>query len=421
VIALAFLVAGAVVAAAATRALEPVLAHPVLARENYRGAALPTSAGLCLVLAVVVVEGVRSTIDPTLTADRVLVLLAVLAFGLLGLVDDILGDAGDRGLRGHLRAAARGRVTTGFLKLAGGALVALVIAAAASGGSVARTIVDGALIALAANLGNLFDRAPGRTIKWGIVAYVPLAIVAGADGTAVAVVAGASLGLLVGDLRERFMLGDAGANAIGAALGVQAVLVLGPGARVVTAVVLLALNLASELISFSRVIAAVPPLRAFDRLGRLAMAVAVIVAVVVSGAPQAGAQDDERGRVLVVSLPGLTWSEVETLQPPALLEFLTEASVADLAPRSVRHSSRPGDAYLTISGGSRAIGDPLVDGEVLPPDADYAGEPAGGVFERRTGDAAGDSAAVALPWPSPASVRWGWRSPTAPAGWPAVM
>ena len=170
-----------------------------------------------------------------------------------------------------MKAALSLRLTTGFVKLAGGAAIGLAIAAAAHEGGVARTVVDGALIALAANIANLFDRAPGRTIKWALLAYVPLALTAGtgAPGTALAPVAGAAAALLPGDVRERFMLGDTGANALGAGLGTAAVLELGGGAKTTVAVVLLALTLLSEVVSFSRVIAAVPPLRLLDRLGRL--------------------------------------------------------------------------------------------------------------------------------------------------------
>lgn len=271
-IAAALFVAGALTSIVSVRALAGLLSHPLLLRENFRGRALPTAAGLCLVLTVIAIEAVRSVIDPSTTAPRILILTAVVAFGFLGLVDDLLGDAGDRGIRGHVSAAFRGRVTTGFVKLAGGAAVALAIAASAGDGSVVRTIVDGALIGLAANLGNLFDRAPGRMAKWALLVYVPIAAVAGAGevGSAIAPVAGATIGLLPGDLRERYMLGDIGANAVGAALGVAAVLSLDSGAKTLIAAVLLGLNLTSELASFSRIIDAVPPLRAFDRAGRLA-------------------------------------------------------------------------------------------------------------------------------------------------------
>ena len=116
-----------------------------------------------------------------------------------------------------------------------------------------------------------FDRAPGRTIKVALVAWVPLALVAGngSVGVALAPAMGAALGLFPEDLGERLMLGDAGANALGAVLGVGAVLAFGSGVRLVLAVLLAALNVAAEVTSFSRIIDRSPPLRRLDRLGRL--------------------------------------------------------------------------------------------------------------------------------------------------------
>jgi hypothetical protein len=402
VTALVLFVAGVVAGWAAVKVLRDVLAHPVLARENYRGTALPTAAGLCLVVAALAVIAVHVAADPDGAGPRALVVAAVVGFGLLGLLDDVLGDAGDRGLRGHVKAALQGRITTGFLKLAGGAALGVVHAAGAGRRSVAGTIADGALIALAANLGNLFDRAPGRTIKWSVLAYVPLALVIGADpsGEALAPVMGAAVGLLPGDLRERYMLGDAGANVLGGALGVGAVLALDSASRTVLLVVLACLNLLSERVSFSRIIGAVPPLRAFDRLGRVALVLALAASIVALQPRAAGADaaPDER-RLLVVSLPGLTWAEVQYTDMPNLRAFVEGAAIADMAPRSVRHSSRAGDAYLTIGAGARSLGVADLDGQQLAPDADYAGEPAGDVFERRTGVPA-EGSAVALSWPA---------------------
>jgi len=193
-----------------------ILASPALERTNYRGNRLATAGGLFIILTVLVIDAGRSVLgaigvgsESGLTQARLAVLFAVFGFGFLGLVDDLAAVGEDRGFKGHLRALREGRVTTGLLKLLGGAAVAIVIVATPGFKSGRTLIVDAALIALAANLGNLLDRAPGRTIKFGLVAYVPIAIAIGTApiGIAVAPVRGASLGLLPDDLRERLMLG----------------------------------------------------------------------------------------------------------------------------------------------------------------------------------------------------------------------
>ncbi len=251
---------------------------PALERLNYRGRRLVTAGGLYLVMAVLIIEAGRSALGgfeigdpPGLNPARPLVLFAAFGFGLLGFMDDILGSE-DRGFRGHLRALSRGRLTTGMLKLIGGAAIALVLASAPGFVTGKRLLSDALLIALAANLGNLLDRAPGRVIKCSLVAYIPIAIVAGAGavGIAVAPLMGATLGLLPDDLHERLMLGDTGANILGGVLGLVVVLECDRTTRNIVLVVLILLNVVSELVSFSAVIEKVPPLRWFDRLGRAA-------------------------------------------------------------------------------------------------------------------------------------------------------
>ena len=253
-----------------------ILASPALERTNYRGRRLATAGGLFIILTVLTIDAGRSVLgaigvgsESGLTQARLAVLFAVFGFGFLGLVDDVAAVGDDRGFKGHLRALSEGRVTTGLLKLLAGAAVAVVIVATPGFKSGRTLIVDAALIALAANLGNLLDRAPGRTIKFGLVAYVPIALAVGTApiGIAAAPVMGAALGLLPDDLRERLMLGDTGANVIGAVLGLAVVLGSRESVRLVVMLALLATNVAAELVSFSRVIDAAPPLRWFDRWG----------------------------------------------------------------------------------------------------------------------------------------------------------
>jgi UDP-N-acetylmuramyl pentapeptide phosphotransferase/UDP-N-acetylglucosamine-1-phosphate transferase len=256
-----------------------LLGAPALQRHNLRNRALPTAAGLLVVLAVLVVESGRATLgafgvgdEPGRNLARPLVLFACLGFGLLGLIDDLLGTThGDSGFRGHLRALAAGRVTTGSLKIFGGAAVALVLAANVPFVSGRRLLTDAVLIALAANLANLLDRAPGRAIKVGLLAWVPIALVARGDavGIAIAPVVGAFCGLLGDDLREHLMLGDTGANVLGAVLGLAVVLDVGRGPRNFVLIGLILLTVAAEMVSFSAVIERVPILRRLDQLGRL--------------------------------------------------------------------------------------------------------------------------------------------------------
>jgi UDP-N-acetylmuramyl pentapeptide phosphotransferase/UDP-N-acetylglucosamine-1-phosphate transferase len=277
-IVLGALVAGALVAAAAWPAMRPTFLVDVFRRRNYRDLELPTGAGIVVPIAVLVVEAATTIgdalgldVDADTIAGRRLALLAAVGFSLLGLLDDLAGVGESAGFRGHLRAVLRGRLTTGAVKLFGGAALAVVVVAAGTEGrSLGRLVADAALVALAANLANLLDRAPGRVTKSTAAAFAVLLIATGfgPELAGPALVVGAGIGLLVPDLRERCMLGDAGANPLGAAVGVGVVLACSPEIRVGVLAVVAVLNVASELVSFSKVIDRTPLLRSLDRAGR---------------------------------------------------------------------------------------------------------------------------------------------------------
>ncbi len=256
--------------------LRDTFAAPLFQRTNVRGVDVPVGVGVLLPVVLVaaaalLVLGERMEwVELDDGALRTAVAAAT-GFGLLGLLDDLAGDATSKGFSGHLRALGRRRLTTGAVKLFGGGAVAVLVASAGSDERPGRLLADAALIALAANLANLFDRAPGRVAKVALLASIPVAIAAGADQRLVgpAVVVGATVAFLGPDLRERLMLGDTGANVLGATLGLAVVLTTAATTRTIVLVVLLVLNLVSERVSFSRVIDRTPPLRALDRLGRL--------------------------------------------------------------------------------------------------------------------------------------------------------
>lgn len=246
-------------------------------RQNYQGISLPTCAGIVLALTLLLVEAARSVVasigigdDPGLTSLRAAAFVVVLAFTMLGLLDDLVGTTGARGFNGHFQALARGELTSGMIKLLGGGAAALVGASLIGDPGFVTLVVDALIIALAANLFNLLDVRPGRTTKTGIGLFGILVLFSGfsADLVPTAVVIGAAAALLLDDLHERLMLGDTGANALGAALGLGIATQVEGTSQILTLLVLVGLNALSEFVSFSKLIDTVPPLRILDQLGR---------------------------------------------------------------------------------------------------------------------------------------------------------
>ncbi|MEO6205169.1 MAG: hypothetical protein ABIO67_07300 [Mycobacteriales bacterium] len=225
----------------------------VWTRLNHRGDPVSLASGPALAIA-----GAAALRLPLPAA-----MVAGLGAGLVGAYDDAADAAGGlhaKGLRGHLAALRSGRVTSGAVKVVG---------LAAVGGATARllgrrTPVDlmlgTALIAGSANLLNLLDLRPGRALKVGVVA----ALAQGQPGLVAATGA-----LLPDDLAERTMLGDTGANALGALLGAAALHRHSRRTAWWGLVGIVGLTGLSEVTSYTRIIEASPPLRWADQLGRL--------------------------------------------------------------------------------------------------------------------------------------------------------
>jgi len=194
--------------------------------------------------------------------------VVAVAAGALGALDDLSGGGSDKGLKGHLGALARGEVTTGAVKIVGLGVTGLVGAALSDASRPSRpglltTLVGGAVVAGAANAVNLFDLRPGRALKVTVATGLPLV-----GGVPAAVAVGSSLGVVRDDLRATAMLGDTGANAAGALVGLALVERTGLVGRCVALAGLAGLTLASERVSFTRVIEAHPALRRLDEWGR---------------------------------------------------------------------------------------------------------------------------------------------------------
>ena len=93
----------------------------------------------------------------------------------------------------------------------------------------------------------------------------------------------------------------------------------------------------------------------------------------------------EVDRLLVMSLPGLSWDDVDEDATPNLRGLARRAAVGNLATRLGRRSATPESAYLTMGAGTRAVAPEDGAGVVLEDDELYHGQPAASVLRRRLG------------------------------------
>jgi UDP-GlcNAc:undecaprenyl-phosphate/decaprenyl-phosphate GlcNAc-1-phosphate transferase len=235
---------------------------------NHRGREVPAVLGVGFVMGASAGWAIAALWGPGGGAVDLPVIGGMGLVAAAGLLDDVATHHA-RGFRGHLGSLARGRPTTGILKLLVGVAVGIGLAVLAGGGAV-RVVASAVLIVVSVNVWNALDVIPGRALKFGAVALA--AVVAIGLGRPVASLGaaglGAALGVLPLDLSERGMLGDTGSNPLGLLTGLALALVLPTWGVIVAAAAGVAFQVVAETVTISRVIDAVPPLRWFDRTGR---------------------------------------------------------------------------------------------------------------------------------------------------------
>ena len=235
-------------------------------RSNHAGAPVTLLEGPIAAAAALSGVLLRAALTPQRSRRQTAAqLVAITGAAAVGAYDDLVGSTQARGFRGHLRALRRGEITSGMIKIAGigtAGLAAALIDRPQAPGPVARgldVMINTGLTAGTANLINLFDLRPGRAGK--------VIIAAGVLTHGAAPVVGSAVGVLPDDLAGRSMLGDCGANALGAGLGVAAGR-LPRTMRLVLLAGVAGLTLASEKVSFTQVIEHNRLLSALDQWGR---------------------------------------------------------------------------------------------------------------------------------------------------------
>lgn len=237
-------------------------------RKNYQGIDVPVSSGVSFPITLMVVYMIY-IIASRYDSSYHLFILGLMAISFLGFIDDMLGQRDTLGFKGHFGALFHGRLTTGGLKALGGGIIAFFTALFVSQGW-GSVIINTLILALFTNMMNLLDLRPGRAVKGFILFFLVIVLLAGGkvDWLLITPLLGAVLYYFRFDLKAETMMGDAGSNVLGLALGYITVTSLPLFSRLGVLIFLVAIHIYTEKYSLTDTINRVYMLRTIDQLGR---------------------------------------------------------------------------------------------------------------------------------------------------------
>lgn len=250
-------------------------------KQNYEGIKIPNATGVLISISLLITSSIiiitpdvfgdlRNFKDPLM---HIFILTFTASFA--GFVDDIFSKDEIRGFKSHLRELFEGRITTGILKAILGLAVALIIASFTQG-SVVDIVSAMFVIGLSMNAFNLLDIRPGRVLKAYIFIMVILILTPVTLNMVIfptywhligAVISPAVI-LLRDDLSKRSMIGDTGANVLGAIVGYAVISTFTGNIRIVILILLIVFNFVADRWSITKMIENQPILNKLDRLGR---------------------------------------------------------------------------------------------------------------------------------------------------------
>lgn len=238
-------------------------------RQNYKGEGIPISMGLSFVFIQVISLSITSLIIEDNINYTIYYLFSFILIGLVGLLDDLIGDTNIKGFKGHIKSFFKGNLTTGGIKAGIGFFVALVISILLSKGIV-EIVVNTFIIALFTNLINLFDLRPGRSIKVFIIISIIMIVLSITKDYNFFFYSfyGILMVYFPLDLKAKAMMGDVGSNTLGITLGVYCVYSHSLPIKITYILFLLVIHILAEKLSFSDIIDNNKILKFIDNLGR---------------------------------------------------------------------------------------------------------------------------------------------------------
>lgn len=250
-----------------------------LVKSNYRNQKTPAAGGVLLTVIVPVVTaiGIIFKVSPFTNQITFIFLFVLITIGFMGFFDDQLGIHEVKGFKGHFRMLfEEKKLTSGAFKAIFGAIVALIFSFGTAefikgNWWIGTLIANFLLVVLAANTINIFDLRPGRAGKVYLFGFIIILLFSkkfeSYTGLFIPILA-IMIYYLSFDLKEKVMLGDSGANLLGASLGMMMAWMLNDIGKIVSMIILVGLQLIAERYSLTEIIKQYRVLRYIDELGR---------------------------------------------------------------------------------------------------------------------------------------------------------
>lgn len=250
-------------------------------KQNYEGIKIPYATGILISISLLITSSII-IIAPDIFGDLrnfqeplMHIMTLTFAASFIGFIDDVFSIDEIRGFKGHLGELSKGILTTGMLKAILGLALALIISSFTQG-SVVDILSATFVIGLSMNAFNLLDVRPGRALKVYILMMVILIIIPVVSNMIIfpaywhligAVISPAII-LLFDDLSKQSMIGDTGANVLGALAGYAIISTFTGNVRIAILALLLIFNFIADKWSLTKMIESQPVLNKLDNLGR---------------------------------------------------------------------------------------------------------------------------------------------------------
>ncbi len=187
---------------------------------NFQGKNIKTSGGIILFAAFCAAQPMYLFYRETEPFPHGLMIIYLGVITMLGLADDLWGDSKCKGFRGHLgKFWAKGKISTGLCKAAGGFFCGISISFLAGGGGWTECLLKGTFLALFSNFFNFLDTRPVRASGMFLIFSLVFMIFFKEICFTLFPLWGVLYTYLFWELNAKVMLGDAGAYFLGGALG----------------------------------------------------------------------------------------------------------------------------------------------------------------------------------------------------------